>query len=129
MTQIAGEKLKQGLADGLSRTAAVKDVKLVVMAVDGANAEVLRPAADYLKAQPGLNAALFTARSLDKVTLVLAGSRDFVSKGFNAGAVIKMISPVVEGSGGGRPEFAVGGGKNILKISEAVELGRKEITK
>ena len=127
LAQITGEKMKQSLARELSRTAAVNDTKLVVMTADGATVEIIKIAADYLKIQPGQNAALFTSRADGKVTFAVAGSGDFVSRGFNAGAIVKKISPVVEGSGGGRPEFAVGGGKNISKISEAVEMGRKAI--
>ncbi len=129
LVQNVGEKIKGAVVSGLSRATEEKGVKLVVMTADGANMEIMKPAADYLKIQPGSCAMLIASRSEDKVTLAVAGSGDFIQRGFNAGEIVKKITAVVDGKGGGRPEFAIGGGKNVARTAEAIALGKKEIYK
>ena len=48
-----------------------------------------------------------------------------VKSGANAGNLVKQIAQVTGGSGGGRPEFAVAGGKDSAKIGEALEKGEE----
>ena len=62
-----------------------------------------------------------------KITFVVGCSLDVTKKGLHAGKIVKEISSVVQGSGGGRPDFAVGGGKELAKIEEAMLLGEKLI--
>ena len=50
-----------------------------------------------------------------------------VQKGFNASNIIKELSPVIDGSGGGQPFFATGGGKNIEAIDKALAEAEKII--
>ncbi len=63
----------------------------------------------------------------DKVSFAVGASDDLVGQGFHSGKIVKIISQVVEGSGGGRPEFALGGGKRADKAEDAVALGEKVI--
>ena len=48
-------------------------------------------------------------------------------KGIRAGDIIKEVARLLGGSGGGRPDFASGGGKDSSKIEEALELVKKLI--
>ena len=43
-----------------------------------------------------------------------------VAAGFNAGAIIKEIAPLVQGGGGGKPTMAQAGGKNPAGIDDAI---------
>ena len=60
--------------------------------------------------------------------MMVAGSKNTNIK---AGDWIKNIAPIVGGGGGGRPDFAQAGGKDITKIQEAkeqaLEFARKSI--
>jgi alanyl-tRNA synthetase len=58
---------------------------------------------------------------------VVAFTKDLTDKGLNANNVIKDISKVIEGSGGGRPDMALGGGKSLDKIDEMLSLARNII--
>ncbi len=58
--------------------------------------------------------------------LVMAG-KDAVEKGVNAGEVVRIVSPLIGGGGGGRPNFAQGGGTNTQKLSEAAVSAEKAI--
>jgi alanyl-tRNA synthetase len=55
-----------------------------------------------------------------KVTLVCAVSRDLQAK-LHAGNIIKKVAALVGGSGGGRPDFAQAGGKNVEAVDQALQ--------
>jgi alanyl-tRNA synthetase len=62
---------------------------------------------------------LLAAKGEGKVQLLLRVSPDLVKQGIKAGDLIKEIAPCIEGSGGGRPDVAQAGGKNLAGIGEA----------
>ena len=53
------------------------------------------------------------------VTLIASVSADFTAK-VQAGKIIQTIAPIVGGKGGGKPDFARGGGKDASKLDEAL---------
>jgi len=60
--------------------------------------------------------------------IVMAGEAA-VKKGVNAGEVVKVVSPIIGGGGGGKPNFAQGGGTKPEKLPEAIEVAKKIIKK
>jgi alanyl-tRNA synthetase len=60
--------------------------------------------------------------------LIMAG-KTALEKGVNAGKVAKEVSPVIGGGGGGRPNFAQGGGTQPEKLDEAVKKAEETIRK
>ena len=59
----------------------------------------------------------------DKVALVVSVSKDLVDR-VHAGQVVKAIAPIVDGGGGGRPDFAQAGGRRPEKINELLAESR-----
>ncbi len=57
----------------------------------------------------------------EKCQLMAKVSDDWVKRGFSAHELIKMAMPIVEGSGGGKPQTAQGGGKAPQKLLDALE--------
>jgi alanyl-tRNA synthetase len=89
-------------------------------AVDG---EFLQSTADALKAQfKGVVVLAGTANGA--VSLNVAVSPEFTSK-FQAGKIIQTIAPIIGGKGGGKPDNARGGGKDVSKIEEALQKARE----
>ena len=58
-----------------------------------------------------------------KVNLLAAVGDPFIGK-LGAGDWIKAVAPVVGGSGGGRPQLAMAGGKDVTKIQAALETAK-----
>lgn len=56
-----------------------------------------------------------------KVTLLAGMSKTVVDRGLKAGDLIKEISPLVGGKGGGRPDLAQGGGTDAAGLPRALE--------
>ena len=59
--------------------------------------------------------------------LLAAGAPGAVEAGFDAGALIKAISPAVKGGGGGKPDMAQAGGKDAAGIDEALRIAREKL--
>ena len=60
--------------------------------------------------------------------MIMAGETA-VKKGVNAGAIIKEVAPIMGGGGGGRPNFAQGGGTKCDKLTETVSAAMESIRK
>ena len=57
----------------------------------------------------------------EKCQLLIKVSEDWIKKGFSANDLIKLAMPIVEGNGGGKAQFAQGGGKASHRLIEALE--------
>ena len=68
--------------------------------------------------------AILLIQKKDKKVLLSAGSKNTSIK---AGDWIKNVAPIVGGGGGGRPDFASAGGKDINKIDDAIKKAREYI--
>lgn len=90
----------------------IGDTKVVVAVVE--NGDLKKIVDDLKNANEKLAILLLQAKD-DKV-LIVAGSKNTNVK---AGEWIKNIAPIVGGGGGGRPDFAQAGGKDVTKVEEA----------
>lgn len=63
----------------------------------------------------------------DRPILLAAGTDEAVAAGFDAGAIIKAIAPLVAGGGGGKPTMAQAGGKDVAGIQAALDKARSEL--
>jgi alanyl-tRNA synthetase len=60
------------------------------------------------------------------VALIATVAKDHQAR-MQAGKIIQTIAPIVGGKGGGKPDFARGGGKEVNKVDEALAEARKLI--
>jgi alanyl-tRNA synthetase/REP element-mobilizing transposase RayT len=97
-------------------------VPSIVENLGAADGDFLQSAADALKGQfKGVIVLAGTANGA--VALVAAVSPEFTAK-FQAGKIMQAIAPILGGKGGGRPDNARGGGKDVAKIDEALQKAR-----
>jgi alanyl-tRNA synthetase len=96
--------------------------RLVVARLDGHAAEGLRGMWDLLRARLGEKSAVVLGSITPAGTplLLAAGTPDAVVCGFDAGAVIKAVAPLIKGGGGGKPTMAQAGGKAVEGINFAL---------
>jgi alanyl-tRNA synthetase len=85
----------------------------------------MRTAADTLRARAKSAAVLLTSRTGGKITLIAAVSDDLVKRGGHAGNWVKQVAALVGGSGGGRPNMAQAGGKDLDKLPDALVKARE----
>ena len=60
-------------------------------------------------------------KSEDKIHLIVALSDDLTATGLNASKLVKEVSPIIQGGGGGQPSLATAGGKNRDGLEKAIE--------
>jgi len=118
------EKLKSKLAASAGSQLAgeavdVGGVKVLAQSVKGMDRKALMDAVDKLKNELGEAVVLLAAVEDDKIALI-AGVTKSIAKRFPAGELMREVSLVVGGKGGGRPDMAQGGGTEIDKLDEAL---------
>lgn len=105
----------------------VDGVTVYVAEVPSAEAPDLLTIKDALVQDGAPAAVLLGSRGEGRALLLLAFTKDLVSRGLHAGKLIAEISRLVDGKGGGKPESAQAGGKNPQGLAEALEAGRAGI--
>lgn len=130
----AEKKLKAALvggssnqvADAVSSAVDMGAYKLVVAHLNGISGKELRNVWDTVRDKIGSDCAcVLTSEADGKVGLLAAATDGAVSAGFSAGNVVKEISGLVGGKGGGRPNMAQAGGKDATGIDAALDAAKK----
>ena len=93
--------------------------KLITQKFEG-TADAARGLCDTLKSKLSDVVVVIAAVNGDKLNFVACAGADAVKCGAHAGNILKEISVICGGKGGGRPDNAMSGGKDISKISEAL---------
>ena len=98
----------------------VKGLKVLSMSRSGLTADDMRKLGDFLRDKEPCVAALLASVSDGKITFLAVCGREAVAKGIKAGDIIKAIAPICGGRGGGKPDSAMGGGSDLLKLDNAL---------
>ena len=98
----------------------VKGVPVISRKIEGVDAAVLRELAEQAVSKMASGVVVLAVASEGKVALVGAVSQDLQKK-LHAGNIIKKVAGLVGGSGGGRPDFAQAGGKQVESVDQALQ--------
>ena len=107
----------------LSATSDIGGLKVIATIFEDTDADVekLRQIEDTLRDMETGIVAVLAAVKCDKITILAACGKKAVARGIKAGEIIREVTRICGGSGGGKPEFAMGGGKDPAKLREALE--------
>ena len=92
----------------------------IVSRVDGLDIEGLRNMVDNLKDRIRSGVIVLATIKDDKVLLSAGATKDVVAQGVHVGNLIREVAKITGGGGGGRPDMAQAGGKDINKLDEAL---------
>jgi len=113
-------KAAQGQADDLlASVRTVKDVRVLAAQPSGVDRDGLRQLADSLRQKLGSGVVVLGAADDGKVALITAVTKDLQPR-LHAGNIIREIAKLVGGSGGGRPDLAEAGGKDVAGLENAL---------
>ncbi len=90
--------------------------------VPDADAGKLRQMGDTLRDKAADVVAVLSSVNDGKITFLAVCGKDAVAKGIKAGDLVKLVCTACGGSGGGKPDSAMGGGKDVNKIDDALAL-------
>lgn len=122
-------KMASGKLDEvLKNNVEIKGVNVICARVDGLSANDLRTLSDDIKAKTAMSAVVLAANTEGRITFLAAATKEAVSAGVHSGMIIKEITAIAGGSGGGKPDMAQGGGKDADKIDEALKKAVEIIT-
>ena len=98
----------------------VGELKVLTATIADADANKLRQMGDMLRDKaPNVVAVLATVNG-EKITFLAVCGKEAVAKGIKAGEIIKNVTAICGGKGGGKPDSAMGGGTNVLKLDDAL---------
>ena len=101
---------------------------VLIKRLDGADANALKDIASTIKGQQE-NVVVFLASVCnDKVVFVAGADKAAIATGIKCGDLVKEAAMVCDGKGGGRPDLAQSGGKDITKVDEAIEFIKNKLS-
>ena len=98
----------------------IGDTALLTAHVDGVDVNELKTMADTAKAQMKNGVVVLSTNTDGKITFVAMATPDAVKTGVHCGNIIKEITAICGGRGGGKPDMAQGGGTDAMKIDDAL---------
>ncbi len=112
----------------LDKKEEIKGFQVVCAEIKDADANALRTLGDQLKNKIGSGVLVLASGVEGKVNLVVMATDDAVKAGVHAGNIIKEAAKICGGGGGGRPNMAQAGGRDISKIGEALEKAKEMVS-
>ena len=118
--ELAGEIAKSQIDDVLDKVQDFGGVKTLVQKVQADNIDALRNLGDQLRDK--VNGAVVLAAEMDGKAVILAmATKEAVVKGIHAGNIVKEVAKLCGGGGGGRPDMAQAGAKDLSKLDNALK--------
>ncbi len=97
------------------------DTKMITEIIQNLNIDGLRTLSDKIRLKAPSAAVVLATREGEKASFIISLTEDLVKKGLKAGNLAKELAKFLNGSGGGRPDFAQGGGKDAAGLAAALE--------
>ena len=84
------------------------------------DANALRAMGDFMRDKDPSVVAVLASINGEKVSFLAVCGKEAVAKGIKAGDLVKSVSAVCGGKGGGKPDSAMGGGTDLLRVDDAL---------
>jgi len=98
----------------------VGGLHVITATIPDADANKLRQMGDTLRDKDASVVAVLSTVSGEKITFLAVCGKEAVAKGVKAGDLVRQVCSVCGGSGGGKPDSAMGGGKDPRKVDDAL---------
>ena len=98
----------------------VGGLKVLTATIPNADANKLRQMGDMLRDKQPNGVAVISTVNDGKITFLAACGKEAVKAGIKAGEIIKTVTAICGGKGGGKPDSAMGGGSDLLKLDDAL---------
>ncbi|HEU5199997.1 MAG TPA: alanine--tRNA ligase [Ktedonobacterales bacterium] len=99
----------------------VSGVPVVAAQVSVSDDKTLREMGDQIRSRLGSGVVALAATLENRVAFIVGVTPDLTKKGLNAGKIAAAVGEQLGGKGGGRPDSAQGGGKDVDKLPTALK--------
>lgn len=111
---------KSSEGDILNSAREINGITVVCGRIDGATVDALRKIGDDFKAQTPCGVIVLASSDGGKATFIAMATREAIAKGAHSGNIVREAAKIAGGGGGGRPDSAQAGGKDVSKIDNAL---------
>lgn len=118
--KLNAEMTKLKSADMFSKPVDIDGLELYTAKVEGTTPDALRSMGDDLKSKSDNVVAVIAGINGDKANLVAVCGKNAIAKGVKAGDLVREIAKLAGGGGGGRPDSAMAGAKDLSKLDDAM---------
>ncbi|MBQ7436530.1 MAG: alanine--tRNA ligase [Oscillospiraceae bacterium] len=119
LEQLRDQANARGADSVLEKAEQVGPVKVVAFKTEG-DPNALRKQGDSLRDKDPAIVALMAAVNGEKLSFLCVCGKEAVAAGVKAGDLIRQISAIAGGKGGGKPDSAMGGGTDVAKLDAAL---------
>jgi len=98
----------------------VAGVKVLAVQVEASDVDTMRQMTDSFRDQLGSSAIVLGAVINEKPMLVAGVTQDLIKRGLHAGNLVRDTAKIIGGGGGGRPNMAQAGGRDVGKLTDAL---------
>ena len=116
-------KAEASLGEARQFLTAAKDVgglKVLTAVRNGLDAGGLRQMGDFLRDKAPDVVAVLASVNGEKISFLAVCGKEAVARGVKAGDLVKNVCAICGGKGGGKPDSAMGGGTDMLKLDDAL---------
>ncbi len=106
--------------DMLDNVKTISGINTVVARVDDKKAEELRTIVDRVKDKMSSCLVILFSVTEGKIIIIASATKDIVNKGLHCGNIARSFAQQLGGGGGGRPDMAQAGGKDIEKLDQVI---------
>ena len=104
----------------LASAKTVKDLHVLATTRNGVDTAELRTMGDFLRDKDPKAVAVIASINGEKITFLAVCGKEAVARGIKAGDLVWHVSAICGGKGGGKPDSAMGGGSDPLKVDDAL---------
>lgn len=117
--ELAAEIAKAQVSNVAEQVKEIKGVPVLAQKVNADSVDALRNLGDQMRDKVG-GVVVLAAVMGEKVSILTMATKDAVAKGAHAGNIVKAVAKLCGGGGGGRPDMAQAGAKDVSKVDEAL---------
>jgi alanyl-tRNA synthetase len=120
IARLRRELAQRELESLLGRMEQVRNVAVLSSAVKQVDADTLREMTDWFRARVPSGVIVLGSVFENRPHFVASVTEDLVTRGLDAGKIVKAVAKVVGGGGGGKPTLAQAGGKDPTRLNDAL---------
>ena len=116
-TKLAATKVSEMMVSAVD----VDNVRVIAKIITQMDVPVVRSLCDTIKSKFEDTVLVFAIVGEGKLTFVSACGKEAIKNGCHAGNIVREVAKIAGGNGGGKPDTAMAGGKDVSKANEAIE--------